>query len=135
MMMGHPGGGAAAANSSSMLLMMGGGAGPSSSSSSFLSSSGVGGGGHGGGTVGMMDWTSDKKLSQLADEREHERLTKTQKSKLLQKNLESLRGLVKDIESDHWMYANNNNHNGNSHSGSNYVTTSASWKRPRSPST
>jgi hypothetical protein len=106
------------------------------SPSLLLSSGGVVGGGihgHGGVSADVIDWTSDKKLAQLADEREHERLAKSQKSKLLQKNLDSLRGLVKEIESDHWMYANNNNIS-ISHSGSNYVTTSGSWKQPSSSS-
>ena len=47
----------------------------------------------------------DVHIGQLQEDHQHERLCKNQKSKLLQKNLESLRGLIQEIQDDDWKYA------------------------------
>eukprot|EP00527_Entomoneis_sp_CCMP2396_P008043 CAMPEP_0198153868 /NCGR_PEP_ID=MMETSP1443-20131203/66135_1 /TAXON_ID=186043 /ORGANISM="Entomoneis sp., Strain CCMP2396" /LENGTH=147 /DNA_ID=CAMNT_0043820361 /DNA_START=77 /DNA_END=517 /DNA_ORIENTATION=+ len=51
----------------------------------------------------------DIHLEHLQEDLQHEKVTRSQKSKLYQKNLDNLRGLVKEVQADDWKYAGDNN--------------------------
>lgn len=65
--------------------------------------------------------TPEPRMVQLEDEKDHKRVTASQHSQLVSEKLDRLRGLVKKIEEDNWMYEPKERV-------PNHVTKSKAWK-------